>query len=66
MFSVSDVESQVVVSVSFFLGQRFAVVGVVLATFFLEANSLVDEVETGLDLRGDWWWSWEMLRARTI
>jgi hypothetical protein len=61
VFSVPGVESQIVVSVSFFLGQRLPVVRVVLATFFLEANSLVDEVKTGLDLRGDWWWSWEML-----
>jgi hypothetical protein len=30
----------------------------------LDANSFVDEVKTGLDLRGDWWWSWKMLRRK--
>jgi hypothetical protein len=49
MFSVPGVEAQVVVSVSFFLGQRFAVVGVVLATFFLKTNSFVDKIEASLD-----------------
>lgn len=48
--SISGVKTQVVQSGSFFFVQRFAVVGVVLATFFLHTNSFVNEVKTGLNL----------------
>lgn len=48
--SVSSVKTQVVQPGSFFFVQRFAVVGIILAAFFLDTNSFVDKVKTGLNL----------------
>jgi hypothetical protein len=56
---VSGVKSQVVQSLSLFLVN--GVVWIVLSALFLELDSLVDEVESGLDLGRDWRWSGQMI-----